>query len=187
MKKSCLLPVIFIIQQIKSRKLYQPSGNQATVRSHRIIIIITFVTAPTSYQTSWAQTSLTDQRRNDLRLRGTSSLAFTGYDLKVYSLGDNEARSTAVPIPPNYKLADFCFGRCVGWLDKVGNVVERRAPGVVGGIFKPLILSIGGLMSHGMGGEWKSWRDAMPERVFLRMQRRISVELVKARARTLVL
>lgn len=166
MEKSCPLPVIFIIQQIKSRKLYQPSENQATVRSHRIVIIITFVTAPTSYQTSWAQTSLTDQGRNDLRVRGTSSLASTHYDLKVYSLGDNEARRTAVSIPPNYKLADFCFGRCVGWLDKVGKVVERKAPRVVGGIFKPLILSIGGLMSHGTADEWKSWRDAMPEGVF---------------------
>lgn len=42
-------------------------------------------------------------------------------------------------------------------------------------------------MSLGAADEWKSWRDAMPEGAFLPMQRRISVELVKARARPLVL
>lgn len=57
---------------------------------------------------------------------------------------------------------------------------------MVGGVFKPLILSTWGLMSHGMIDEWKSWREAMPEGVFILMQRRISVELVKARAWTLI-
>lgn len=66
-------------------------------------------------------------------------------------------------------------------------MVDRRAPRVVGGVFKPLILSTGGLMSFSIADEWKAWREAMPEWVFLRIQRRISVELVEARARTLVL
>ncbi|UOH84391.1 hypothetical protein LQV05_001191 [Cryptococcus neoformans] len=99
--------------------------------------------------------TLSGQRRNDLRIRGTSSLPFTDYDLKVLSLGDNKARSTAVPHPPNSKLADSA--------------------------------STGGLTSHETADELKAWREAMPEGVFLRQQRRISVELVKARARTLVL
>ncbi|KAE8540848.1 hypothetical protein D1P53_003212 [Cryptococcus gattii VGV] len=107
--------------------------------------------------------TLSGQRRNDLRVRGTSSLAFIDYDLKVYSLGDQEARSTTVPVPSNCELADFCFDRRVGWLDKVGKVVERRAPKVVGGVFKPLILSTGGLISHRTADERKSWRDAMAE------------------------
>lgn len=131
--------------------------------------------------------TLSGQRRNDLRVRGTSALPFTDYDLKVLSLGDSDARSTAVPHPPNSKLAEFCFDRCVGWLDKVGKMVERRAPRVAGSVFKPLILSTGGLMSHGTADELKAWREAMPEGVFLCLQRRISIELVKARARTLVL
>lgn len=42
-------------------------------------------------------------------------------------------------------------------------------------------------MSHGTPDEWKSWREAMPEGMFLLFQRRISVELVRSRARTLVL
>ncbi|OWZ35053.1 hypothetical protein C356_05200 [Cryptococcus neoformans c45] len=99
--------------------------------------------------------ALSGQRRNDLRIRGTSSLPFTDYDLKVLLLGDNKARSTAVPHPPNSKLADSA--------------------------------STGGLTSHETADELKAWREAMPEGVFLRQQRRISVELVKARARTLVL
>ncbi|UOH82395.1 hypothetical protein LQV05_005096 [Cryptococcus neoformans] len=131
--------------------------------------------------------TISGQRRNDLRIRGTSSLPCTDYDLKVLSLGDNDARSTAVPHPPNSKLADFYFDRCVGWLDKVGKAVERRAPRFAGGVFKPLILSTGGLTSHGTADELKAWREAMPEGVFVRLQRRISIELVKARARTLVL
>ncbi|KIR40875.1 hypothetical protein I307_06539 [Cryptococcus deuterogattii 99/473] len=85
------------------------------------------------------------------RVRGTSSLAFTDYDLEVYSLGDRDARSMAGPIPSNRKLADFYFDRCVGLIDKVGKVVEIRAPRVAGGVFKPLILSTGGFMSHGYG------------------------------------
>lgn len=80
-----------------------------------------------------------------LRVRGTSSLAFTDYDLKVLSLGDGDARSTVGPTPANYKLADFCWDKCGGWLDKVGKTVEKRAPRVAGGTFKPLILSTGGL------------------------------------------
>ncbi|KIR52915.1 hypothetical protein I315_04371 [Cryptococcus gattii Ru294] len=51
--------------------------------------------------------TLSGQRRNDLRARGTSSLAFTDYDLKILSLGDRDARSTVGPTPVNYKLADF--------------------------------------------------------------------------------
>ncbi|KIR63861.1 hypothetical protein I314_03268 [Cryptococcus bacillisporus CA1873] len=131
--------------------------------------------------------TLSGQRRNDLRVRGTSSLAFVDYDLKILSLGDRDARSTAGPTPVNCKLADFCFDRCVGWLDKVGKTVVKRAPRVTGGAFKPLILSTGGLMSHETADEWKVWRDAMPQGVFLQLQRRISIELVKARARTMVL
>ncbi|OWZ60675.1 hypothetical protein AYX15_07031 [Cryptococcus neoformans] len=99
------------------------------------------------------------------RIRGTSSLPFTDYDLKVLSLGDNKARSTAVPHPPNSKFADFCFDRCVGWLDKVGKAVEKRAPRVAGGVFKPLILSTGGFTSHETADEHKAWREAMPEGV----------------------
>lgn len=132
-------------------------------------------------------TTLTGQRRNDLRVRGTSFHAFTDYDFKVYSLGDRVARSTVGPTPPNYKLPDFCFDRYVGWPDKAGKIVEKRAPRVADGVLKPLILSIGGLMSHSTSDEWKVWREVMPEGVFLRLQRRMSVELVRARARTLVL
>lgn len=43
----------------------------------------------------------------------------------------------------------------------------KRAPRVAGGAFKPLILSTGGLMSHETADEWKVWRQAMPEGVFL--------------------
>ncbi|EAL19765.1 hypothetical protein CNBG0580 [Cryptococcus deneoformans B-3501A] len=131
--------------------------------------------------------TLSGQRRNDLRVRGSSALAFTDYDLKVYSLGDRDARSTATPSTPNSKLAGFCLDRCVNWLDKVGQVVSKNAPKVTGGVFKPIILSTGGLMSRSTADEWKEWREAMPVGGFEKMEKRIGVELVKARARTLVL
>lgn len=131
--------------------------------------------------------TLSGQRRNDLRVRGSSALAFADYDLKVYSLGDRDARSTVPPSSPNGKLADFCLDRCVNWLDKVGQVVSKNAPKVTGGVFKPIILSTGGLVSRSTADEWKDWRDAMPAGGFERMEKRIGVELVKARARTLVL
>lgn len=75
----------------------------------------------------------------------------------------------------------------MNWLDKVGQVVSKNAPKVTGGVFKPIILSTGGLMSRSTADEWKDWRDAMPAGGFERMEKRIGVELVKARARTLVL
>ncbi|UOH84398.1 hypothetical protein LQV05_001198 [Cryptococcus neoformans] len=130
---------------------------------------------------------LSGQRRNDLRVRGSGALAFADYDLKVYSLGDRDARSTVVPCTPNSKLAEFCLDRCVNWLDKVGQVVAKNAPKVTGGVFKPIILSTGGLVSKSTADEWKDWREAMPAGAFERMEKRIGVELVKARARTLVL
>lgn len=47
---------------------------------------------------------------------------------------------------------------------------------MVGGVFKNLILSVVGLMSHGTADELKSWKEVMPEDVFMCMQRRISVQ-----------
>lgn len=47
---------------------------------------------------------------------------------------------------------------------------------MVGGVFKRLILSVVGLMSHGTADELKSWKEVMPEDVFMCMQRRISVQ-----------
>ncbi|UOH85093.1 hypothetical protein LQV05_001910 [Cryptococcus neoformans] len=131
--------------------------------------------------------TLSGQRRNDLRVRGSGALAFADYDLKVYSLGDRDARSTVPPCSPNSKLAEFCLDRCINWLDKVGQVVAQNAPKLTGGVFKPIILSTGGLVSKSTADEWKDWREAMPAGAFERMEKRIGVELVKARARTLVL
>ncbi|UOH84400.1 hypothetical protein LQV05_001200, partial [Cryptococcus neoformans] len=131
--------------------------------------------------------TLSGQRRNDLRVRGSGALAFADYDLKVYSLGDRDARSTVPPCSPNSKLAEFCLDRCINWLDKVGQVVAQNAPKLTGGVFKPIILSTGGLVSKSTADEWKDWREAMPAGAFERMEKRIGVELVKARARTLAL
>lgn len=64
---------------------------------------------------------------------------------------------------------------------------RQNAPKVTGGVFKPIILSTGGLASKCTADEWKDWREAMPAGGFERMEKRIGVELVKARARTLVL
>ncbi|UOH85092.1 hypothetical protein LQV05_001909, partial [Cryptococcus neoformans] len=105
----------------------------------------------------------------------------------VYSLGDRDARSTVPPCSPNSKLAEFCLDRCINWLDKVGQVVAQNAPKLTGGVFKPIILSTGGLVSKSTADEWKDWREAMPAGAFERMEKRIGVELVKARARTLAL
>lgn len=79
--------------------------------------------------------TLTGQRRNDLRVRGTSSLAFTDYDLKVYSLGDSEARSTAVPIPPNINSPiSASSGVLAGWirLERLWRGERRGSSGVRG-------------------------------------------------------
>lgn len=38
---------------------------------------------------------------------------------------------------------------------------------MVGGVFKNLILSVVGLMSHDTADELKSWKEVMPEDVFM--------------------
>lgn len=66
----------------------------------------------------------------------------------------------------------------------MGQVVAKNAPKV---LLACSILSTGGLVSKSTADEWKDWREMMPADSFERMEKRISVELVKARARTLVL
>ncbi|UOH85178.1 hypothetical protein LQV05_001997 [Cryptococcus neoformans] len=86
--------------------------------------------------------TLSGQRRSDLRVRGSSALAFIDYDLK--------------------QIGRLLPDQCINWLDKVGQVIAKNAPKVVGGVFKPLILSTGGLVSKSTADEWKDWREMMP-------------------------
>lgn len=59
----------------------------------------------------------------------------------------------------------------------------KKAPRIFGGAFKPLVVSTGGLVSREAADEWKSWRKVTAEAAFRWTQKRITIELVKARAR----
>jgi len=50
--------------------------------------------------------------------------------------------------------------------------------------FKPLVFSTGGLMSKETADEFQSWKGALGDSVFGRLGSAISLELVRARART---
>lgn len=83
----------------------------------------------------------------------------------------------------NMKLADWCLERCLEWFGKGWRECNEKGAMIFGGGFKPLVLSTGGLVSSETADEWKSWRKATPEAAFRWTQKRITIELVKARAR----
>ncbi|KAE8542258.1 hypothetical protein D1P53_001031 [Cryptococcus gattii VGV] len=128
--------------------------------------------------------TLEGQRRNDLRVRGRCGLHATDYDLKVYCLNDRDARSTTSAKPASTPLANHVLNRCLSWLDKISQNTTKKAPATHSGQFKAVVMSTGGLLSRETADEMRRWRKEMSPAVFEGMMRKISLELVRARART---
>ncbi|ADV23184.1 Hypothetical protein CGB_F6630C [Cryptococcus gattii WM276] len=128
--------------------------------------------------------TLEGQRRNDLRVRGRCGLHATDYDLKVYCLNDRDARSTTSAKPASTPLANHVLNRCLSWLDKISQNTTKKAPATHSGQFKAVVMSTGGLVSRETADEIRRWRKEMSPAVFERMMGKISLELVRARART---
>ncbi|AAW43042.1 hypothetical protein CND00010 [Cryptococcus deneoformans JEC21] len=128
--------------------------------------------------------TLEGQRRNDLRVRGRCGLHATDYDLKVYCLNDRDARSTLSAKLPSTPVATHVLNRCLSWLDKVSEIATKKAPATHAGVFKAVVMSTGGLMSRETADEMRKWRREMGHMAFEGMMRKMSLELVRARART---
>lgn len=128
--------------------------------------------------------TLEGQRRNDLRVRGRCGLHATDYDLKVYCLNDRDARSTTSAKPAASSLTNHVLNRCLSWLDKVSENATRKAPATHSGLFKAVVMSTGGIVSRETADEMRRWRREMGPMAFEGMMKKISLELVRARART---
>ncbi|OXC63234.1 hypothetical protein AYX13_06833 [Cryptococcus neoformans] len=128
--------------------------------------------------------TLEGQRRNDLRVRGRCGLHATDYDLKVYCLNDRDARSTLSAKPASTAVANHVLNRCLSWLDKASENATKKAPATHSGMFKAVVMSTGGIVSRETVDEMRRWRKEMGPAIFEGMMRKISLELVRARART---
>ncbi|OWZ79418.1 hypothetical protein C365_01679 [Cryptococcus neoformans Bt85] len=128
--------------------------------------------------------TLEGQRRNDLRVRGRCGLHTTDYDLKVYCLNDRDARSTLSAKPASTAVANHVLNRYLSWLDKVSENATKKAPATHSGMFKAVVMSTRGIVSRETVDEMRRWRKEMGPAIFEGMMRKISLELVRARART---
>ncbi|UOH84766.1 hypothetical protein LQV05_001579 [Cryptococcus neoformans] len=84
----------------------------------------------------------------------------------------------------SHPLTNHVLNRCLSWLDKVSENATRKAPATHSGLFKAVVLSTGGLVSRETADEMRRWRKEMGPMAFEGMMKKISLELVRARART---
>lgn len=60
----------------------------------------------------------------------------------------------------------------------------KKAPATYSGMFKAVVMSTGGIVSRETADEMRRWRKEMGPAAFEGMMRKISLKLVRARART---
>ena len=124
------------------------------------------------------------QRRNDIavRGRGVSGRRALDYDLKIYTLHHANANSTTTPVPVDITSIQHSYNQSVRYLDCVDAATTHRAPKATAE-FRAIVLSAGGLMSSGTADEMVKWKREIGTVGFERIMRRISLELLKSRAR----
>ena len=105
------------------------------------------------------------------------------YDVKVYSVLSIHAQKTTTQPPSGTPLPTHAANQCIKHLDAIGRKANADRP-LGTHTFKPLVFSTGGLMSKETATEIASWKGVLGETVLGRLGSLISLELVKARART---
>jgi hypothetical protein len=140
-----------------------------------------------------ATTDHASRRRNDLRVIGSVGLgnATTEHDVKVYSiLGDKVHKSTGVlrdgitAAPPiDSSPWDKTLIQMGRYLEEVRRETVKNVPGVVG-TFSALVFSSGGLVEKETWKVLESWKNAVSGVAWEFMVRRMSLSLVRSRART---
>jgi len=107
------------------------------------------------------------RRRNDIRLAGSNARGRTAidYDVKIYSLMAGHAHSTTTRKPVDSTNVDHAVAQCIKYLASVAKVAEVRRPWAIGD-FKPLVVSLGGLMEKQTAAEVAKWKREMTETVF---------------------
>lgn len=125
------------------------------------------------------------RRRNDIQWHGAPShgRATVQFDVKVVSLLGAKSHRTTTKPPADTELAPHASKQCIKHLDSVARHATSVRP-LSTSTFKPLVFSTGGLMSKETADEVQSWKAVLGESMYGRLGSAISLELVKARART---
>jgi hypothetical protein len=138
-------------------------------------------------------TDPTSQRRNDLLVYGSARLGdqTTEHDVKVYSVLADKAYSTIGPFRDGKTKAplatDSKWTKALVQTDRYLNSVyteTKSKPPKCVGKFSPLVFSAGGLIEEETKKTLEGWKTAVEERTWARTMGRMSVGLVKARAKT---
>ena len=124
------------------------------------------------------------RRRNDICVAGSGrrGTTTTDYDIKVYSLMAGHAHLTTSRKPVNSTIIDHSVAQCGKFLSGVAKSAETRRPWAIGD-FRPLVFSLGGLMEKKTGTELLKWKTEMTDIVHEAMVRRVSLVLLRARAK----
>jgi hypothetical protein len=125
------------------------------------------------------------RRRNDIQWHGAPShgRATVHFDVKVVSLLGAKSHRTTTKPPDNTDLAQHASKQCIKHLNSVARHATSARP-LSTATFKPLVFSTGGLMSKETADELQSWKAVLGDSMYGRLGSAISLELVKARART---
>jgi hypothetical protein len=125
------------------------------------------------------------QRRNDIQWTGSPShgRSTIHFDVKVVSLLGAKSHATTTRAPAGMELIDHASKQCIKHLDTYARRATSARP-LSTANFKPLVFSTGGLMARETADEVLTWKSVLGDTVFGRLGTAISIELVKARART---
>ena len=94
-----------------------------------------------------------------------------------------KSHKTTTRAPAETELVTHAAKQCIKHLDAVGRHATSVRP-LSSASFKPLVFSTGGLMSKETTDEVQSWKGTLGDSGFGRLGSAISLEPVKARART---
>ena len=130
------------------------------------------------------------RERNDLRVWGSIDLGSrtSEHDVKVYSLfGTHVPSSLSSRQNPRSSSStpefDGVLASSNRYLTRIARQAREKAPEGVGE-FEALVFSIGGSVEAGTQRQFDSWKVAVEAPTWAWTMRRISLGLVRARART---
>ena len=127
--------------------------------------------------------------RNDLRVWGSIQLGSrtTEHDVKVYSLLSDKAHSSRGRVDLSLSSSTPEFDRVLcqanKYLATIAKAAQNKAPEGVGE-FGALVFSTGGLVEENTQRQLDSWKGAVGTSTWGWTIRRISMGLIRARART---
>ena len=160
--------------------------NRWTVRRHDAVktIIANALATIESTDVRVEPRTLEGRRRNDISIRGRgiSGTRALDYDIKIYSLHDADSLKTTTLPPADCTLTEHSFAQAVRFLNRVGKTATRRAPEALAE-FRAIVMSTGGLVARETADEIGKWKKELGEWTFEKMMGRISLELLKSRAR----